>query len=66
MNDAIRSIQLSIETQQVRIKNLEDRLSGAIIPQGDDGYVVDKINYHLGVLSGLRQSLTILTAHMEA
>lgn len=58
MNDRIRSIQLSVESAQARIKSLEDKLGANGV---DDMYLADKINYHLGRLSGLREALMILT-----
>lgn len=53
-------LNAAINTQEIRIANLESRLSGNVIPTGDDGYIVDKINYHLGVAAGLRQARLML------
>lgn len=56
MNAAINNIQIQIENAESRIKNLEDKLGRG----PDDMYLADKINYHLGRLSGLRYALLAL------
>lgn len=56
-NDVTAMIERMILDTEARIKNLESRLSGNVVPTGDDGYVVDKINYFLGVQGGLNQAL---------
>ncbi len=58
----VDQINAAIETQSIRIANLESKLSGRLIPSGEDGQLVDRINYHLGVQSGLRQALFMLRA----
>lgn len=56
-NDVTAMIEQMILDTEARIKTLESKLSGNVIPQGDDGYIVDKINYFLGVQGGLNQAL---------
>jgi hypothetical protein len=56
----IEAIEKMILSNEDRIKALESKLSGNVIPQGDDGYIVDKINYFLGVNGGLNQALFIV------
>jgi hypothetical protein len=56
----IEQIEKMILANEDRIKGLEDKLSGSVLPVGDDGYIVDKINYFLGVNGGLNQALFIV------
>lgn len=53
--DGLTSIRAAIDTQKVRIASLEAKVGQGV----DDMYLADKINYHLGVLSGLRQAILI-------
>lgn len=55
MADATLMIQSKIDLTETRIADLESKVGGA-----DDMYLADKINYHLGVLSGLRQAKLML------
>lgn len=55
MADAKLMIQSKIDLTETRIADLESKVGGA-----DDMYLADKINYHLGVLSGLRFALMAL------
>lgn len=59
----IRNVQLSIENVEARIATLESKLG---LNGVDDMYLADKINYHLGRLSGLREALFTLTAAAQA
>jgi hypothetical protein len=56
VNDVLRSIQLQLEHAEARIAKLE----GLIGKGTDDMYLVDKINYHLGRVSGLRFALVAI------
>lgn len=51
-----KQLDAAISTQEIRIASLEAKVGNG----SDDMYLADKINYHLGVISGLRQAKLML------
>ncbi len=55
----VDQLNAAIETQSIRLGYLESRLD---IAGADYVGIVDRINYHMGVQSGLRQALFMVQA----
>ena len=57
-DDIIATLNKYIEQAEARVADLESKIGGA-----DDMYIADKINYHLGRVSGLRYALAAVSYH---